>query len=162
MVHTEFTLARVQFCSSRQCFFLNIFFPFKLLSAFLTLPVFCSFLNYSTLPFHSLLKTLLPLCDQILSSRLWYYQESAFPSQSVYGELPIGGDWVVSAQEEAADPKPADPAQPQRTLRWCKRPGHQDPAQEMQLPQKQRVSTCPNTINLSGKCQKANVHTTKF
>lgn len=98
----------------------------------------------------------------LLSSRLWYYQESAFPSQSVHGELPIGGDRVVPAQEEAADPKPADPAQPQRALRGCKRPGHQDPAQKMQLPQEQRVSTCTNTINLGGNCQIANVHTTKF
>lgn len=85
---------------------------------------------------HSLVQinTFFPLCDQnplsptSFSSRLRYYQESAFSSQSVHGELPIGGVRVVPAQKEAADPKPADPAQPERALCRCKRPGHQDPA----------------------------------
>lgn len=92
--------------------------------------------------------TLLPLCDQIftsalsLSSRLRYYQKSAFPAQPVYRELPFRRDRAVPSQEEAAHPEPADPAQPQRAIRGCERPGHQDPAQEMQLPQEQRVSTC--------------------
>lgn len=95
------------------------------------------------------------------TSRLRYYPESALPSQSVHGELPVGGDRAVPAQEEAAHPKPADPAQPERALRGCKRPGHQDPAQEMQLPQEQGVSarTQNNAINLKGDCQKGNMHT---
>lgn len=88
-------------------------------------------------------------------SRLRYYQESAFPSQSFHWELPIGGDRVVPTQEEAADSKPPDPAQPERALCGCQRPGHQDPTQEVQLPQEQRVSvyTPTNTINLNGNSQ---------
>lgn len=54
--------------------------------------------------------------------------------------MPVRGDRVVPTQEEAADPKLTDLAQPERALCGCKRPGHQDPAQEMQLPQEQRVS----------------------
>lgn len=108
---------------------------------------FCSFLHYS-LPFLVPKMTLLPLCGQIftstlsLSSRLRYYQKSAFPAQPVYRELPFRRDRAVPSQEEAAHPEPADPAQPQRAIRGCERPGHQDPTQEMQLPQEQRVSTC--------------------
>ncbi|MEQ2162231.1 hypothetical protein GOODEAATRI_017755, partial [Goodea atripinnis] len=70
---------------------------------------------------------------------LWHYQKSAVSSQPVHGELPIGRDRVVPAQEEAADTELADPAQPQRALCGLQGPGHQDPAQEMPLPQKQRV-----------------------
>lgn len=74
------------------------------------------------------------------SHRLRHHQESAFAPQPVHGELPARGDRAVPAQEEAAHPQPADPAQPQRALRGCEGPGHQDPAQEMQLPQEPRVS----------------------
>lgn len=94
-----------------------------------------------------------------LPSRLRHYQESALPSQSVHGQLPIGGDRAVPAQEEAAHPEPADPAQPQRAVRGREGPGHQDPAQEMQLPQEQRVSARPrhksDGINLSIKSKYA-------
>lgn len=54
--------------------------------------------------------------------------------------MPIRGDRVVPSQEETADPKPSDLAQPERALCRRERPGHQDPTQEMQLPQEQRVS----------------------
>lgn len=140
-------------------YFLDVF------SSFLPNSLPC--LHHSTY-FPSKIKTLHPLCDQILSlffffsallSRLRHYPESALPSQPVHGQLPIGGDRAVPAQEEAAHPQPADPAQPQRAVRGREGPGHQDPAQEMQLPQEQRVSARPHdksdTINLSVKSKYA-------
>lgn len=78
------------------------------------------------------------------SRRLRHHPESALAPQPVHGELPAGGDRAVPAQEEAAHPQPADPAQPQRALRGRAGPGHQDPAQEMQLPQEPRVSEKQN------------------
>lgn len=106
------------FCHSR-CISLNIFLPLATTAVGRT--------NNSS--FFSL-----PCC------RLRHHQESAFAPQPVHGELPAGGDRAVPAQEEAAHPQPADPAQPQRALRGREGPGHQDSAQEMQLPQEPRVS----------------------
>lgn len=135
--------------SSRMHIFLMFSLPFS------PIP---SFAGHHSAYFPGKINNLPPLCDQILSppppsSRLRHYQESALPSQPVHGQLPIGGDRAVPAQEEAAHPEPADPAQPQRAVRGREGPGHQDPAQEMQLPQEQRVSARPHdksdAINLS-------------
>lgn len=143
--------------SSRMHIFLMFSLPFS------PIP---SLAGHHSTYFPSKINTLHPLCDRILSplsppllSRLRHYPESALPSQSVHGQLPIGGDRAVPAQEEAAHPQPADPAQPQRAVRGREGPGHQDPAQEMQLPQEQRVSARPHhksdTINLGVKSKYA-------
>lgn len=80
------------------------------------------------------------LCACSHPSRLRHHPEGAFSPQSFHRELPVGGDRAVPAQEAAAHPEPADPAQPQRALRGREGPSHQDPAEEMQLPQESGVS----------------------
>ena len=94
-----------------------------------------------------LLNNILPLTCALPSTcsfppRVRHHPEGAFPPQSFHRELPAGGDRVVPAQEAAAHPELADPAQPQRALRGREGPSHQDPAEEMQLPQEPGVSVC--------------------
>lgn len=94
-----------------------------------------------------------PLTRALLSfpSRLRHDQEGAFPPQSFHRELPVGGDRALPAQEEAAHPELADPAQQERAVRGREGPSHQDSAEEMQLPQEPGVSTrtCTNPQKLS-------------